>query len=106
MPLRSSQVRSWLAGLACAPLSLGLLTCSVTPLGAPAAGIAKARVASPPGADVFERECSSCHGKRGEGLTIAPAVMGVGALAEFPRSDASSSDPAYSTNAPVQADSS
>jgi mono/diheme cytochrome c family protein len=106
MPLCSSQMRSWLAGLVCAALGVGLLQCSVTPLGATDAGIAKARTASPPGADAFERECSSCHGKRGEGLTIAPAVMGVGALAEYPRNDASSSDPAYSTNAPVQGDSS
>jgi mono/diheme cytochrome c family protein len=105
MSLRPQQTRSWMAGLVGAALSLALLHCSVTPLGATDGGIAKARVASPPGADAFDRECASCHGRRGEGLTIAPAVMGVGALAEYPRNDASSSDPAYATSAPIQGDS-
>ena len=104
MSLRLSWVRSMIAGVACGALSLGLLNCSVTPLGATDSGIAKARSASPPGADAFDRECSSCHGKRGEGLTTAPAVMGSGALAEFPREDTSSSSPAFATNAPTQAD--
>jgi mono/diheme cytochrome c family protein len=105
MSLRPQQMRSWMAGLVGAALSLGLLHCSVTPLGATDTGIAQARVASPPGADAFDRECASCHGKRGEGLTIAPAVMGSGSLAEYPRNDASSSDPAYATSAPIQGDS-
>jgi mono/diheme cytochrome c family protein len=105
MSLRPQQMRSWIAGLVGAALSFGLLHCSVTPLGATDSGIAKARVASPPGADAFDRECASCHGKRGEGLTIAPAVMGAGSLAEYPRNDASSSDPAFATSAPVQGDS-
>ena len=82
---------------------LALINCSVTPLGATDSGIAKARSAAPPGADAYDRECSSCHGKRGEGLSTAPAIMGSGALAEYPREDASSSSPA-STNAPTQAD--
>ena len=105
MSLRFQQVRSLVAGLSCAALSVGLLHCSVTPLGATDSGIAKARTASPPGADLFEHDCASCHGKRGEGLTTAPAIMGSGALAEFPRDDTSSSDPAYATSAPVQGDS-
>jgi mono/diheme cytochrome c family protein len=105
MPVCSPQLRSWLARWLAAALSVGLLQCTVTPLGATDTGIAQARVASPPGADAFDRECASCHGKRGEGLTIAPTVMGAGALAEYPRNDASSSDPAYATNAPVQGDS-
>ncbi len=105
MSPRLQQIRSLVAGVACAALSFGLLNCSVTPLGATDGGIAKARSASPPGADAFDRECSSCHGKRGEGLTTAPAIIGSGALAEFPREDTSSSSPAFATNAPTQADS-
>ena len=104
MSPRLQQLRSLVAGLACG-VSFGLLACSVTPLGATDSGISRARSASPPGADAFDRECSSCHGKRGEGLTTAPAIMGSGALAEFPREDTASSSPAFATNAPTQADS-
>ena len=105
MSLGLQQVRFLMVGIARATLGVALASCSVTALGASDAGIAKARAATPPGADAFERECSSCHGKRGEGLTIAPAVMGPGALAEYPRDDASSSNPAFAVNAPIQGDS-
>ena len=104
MPSRVSRISPLHSLVVGGALSFGLVHCSVTPLGATDSGIAKARSAAPPGADAYDRECSSCHGKRGEGLTTAPAIMGSGALAEFPREDTSSSSPAFATNAPTQAD--
>ena len=106
MSLRSQLARCLMTAVACSFLGVGLLNCSVTPLGATDDGIAKARTASPPGADVFDRECASCHGKHGEGLTTAPAVLGASALPTFPRDDTSSSNPAFASNAQVQGDSS
>jgi mono/diheme cytochrome c family protein len=81
-----------------------LAACAVTPLGATESGIAQARAKTPPGADLFNRQCASCHGKRGEGLTNAPAIIGPGALPKYPRDDTSSSNPTFSTNAQVQQD--
>src|SRR4029077_18695985 len=43
---------------------------------------------------VFSTECATCHGQRGEGLAGATAILGPGALPEFPRSSGSTSDPA------------
>ncbi len=85
-------------------LGLALGQCSVTPLGATDTGIAQARRAAPAGAELFERECARCHGKRGEGLTISPAVIGAGALAEYPRDDTTSSSPVFATSTQVDHD--
>jgi hypothetical protein len=102
MSLRSQLMRTLLPTLACSLLSVALLDCTVTPLGATDDGIAKARAATPPGADEYDQECASCHGKRGEGLTLAPAVMGSGALPTFPRDDSSSSSSTFATSGQVQ----
>lgn len=93
-----------MVALAGALTSAALVSCTVTPLGATDDGIAKARAQTPPGADVYERECASCHGKHGEGLTTAPAVMGVGALSTFARDDSSSSSGTFATQGQVQGD--
>jgi mono/diheme cytochrome c family protein len=67
-------------------LSIAVLGgCSATPLGATDAGIAAAREKMPAGADVYQRECASCHGRRGEGLSAAPNIMGAGALPVYAR---------------------
>ncbi len=105
MPSRS--LRSLLARFQMAPfagllLSVALLDCTVTPLGATDDGIAKARAASAPGAEEYDHECASCHGKHGEGLTTAPAVMGVGALPTFSRDDSTSSSSTFATSGQVQ----
>ena len=83
-------------------LGVSLVACSVTPLGATDTGISKARSQAAPGGELFDRECASCHGKRGEGLTTAPAIIGAGALPTFPRDSASSSSPIFSANAQAQ----
>lgn len=66
--------------------------------GASDANLTRARGAAPEGAALFERQCASCHGARGESGTSAPRVLGEGALPEFPRArdvnaSASSGDP-------------
>ncbi len=103
MSLRPQHAHSLIAGLLGA-FVVALSACSVTPLGATDTGIAQARAKSPPGADLFDRQCASCHGKRGEGLTTAPAIMGSSALPKYPRDDTSSSSPSFSTNQQVQQD--
>lgn len=82
----------------------GVFACAVTPLGASDAGMAQARSRASLGAQEYERHCSACHGKRGEGLTTAPAVMGTGALSKYPRDDVSSSSSTYQTIANQQQD--
>src|SRR5450432_4878478 len=98
MSLRPHHAHSLIAGLLGA-FVVTLSACSVTPLGATDTGIAQARAKSPPGADLFDRQCASCHGRRGEGLTTAPAIMGSSALPKYPRDDTSSSSPSFSTSA-------
>jgi hypothetical protein len=61
----------------------------MTQLGATPADLARARDQAAPGATTFGAECAKCHGQRGEGLASAPALMGPGALPEFPRSSGS-----------------
>jgi mono/diheme cytochrome c family protein len=105
MSLRPQHIASLMAGFLGASGIFALAACSVTPLGATDTGIAQARAKSPPGADAFDRECASCHGRRGEGLTTAPAIMGSGALPTYPRDDNSSTNPAFtSTNGQTQQD--
>jgi hypothetical protein len=65
---------------------LAWLGCASTPLGARPEDLAHARDQAGPGATIFANECSSCHGGRGEGLASASAILGPGALPEYPRS--------------------
>jgi len=90
--------------LAALVVGAGIFACAVTPLGATDAGMAQARSRTSTGADAFERNCAACHGKRGEGLTTAPAIMGPGALPRYPRDDTSSSSPTFQTIANQQQD--
>jgi mono/diheme cytochrome c family protein len=72
---------------------LGWLACARTPIGATVEDIARAQAQTQPGASVFAAECASCHGQRGEGLAGAPAIMGPGALPEYPRTSTTAGDP-------------
>jgi mono/diheme cytochrome c family protein len=74
---------------------LVLLGCAVTQLGATPADIARANDQAAQGATIFASSCAKCHGQRGEGLGGIPALLGTGALPEYPRDLASSGDPAY-----------
>lgn len=65
--------------------SLAWLGCATTHLGATAEDLTHARAQFAPGATVFTNECATCHGQRGEGLASAGAILGPGALPEYPR---------------------
>jgi hypothetical protein len=81
------------AFMVCGLIGIG---CAVTQLGATPADLAQARGQSESGANIFARECAKCHGQRGEGIGSASAILGPGALSEFPRNEVSSTDPAMS----------
>jgi mono/diheme cytochrome c family protein len=91
--------RGWLVALGVVGFTVS--ACSATQLGGTEANVATARQKSPPGAEVFDRECAGCHGRRGEGLTAAPAIMGPSALPTYPR-DQSSSSAGLNPGAPPQ----
>ncbi len=59
--------------------------CAAMQLGATPAEMAQARGQAEPGANVFASWCAKCHGQRGEGIGAAPAILGPGALPEYPR---------------------
>lgn len=65
---------------------LAWLGCASTQLGALPEDLARARDQAGQGATIFTNECASCHGGRGEGLANASAILGPGALPEYPRS--------------------
>jgi mono/diheme cytochrome c family protein len=75
---------------------LGLIGigCAVTQMGANADELARARGQAGQGADIFAKECATCHGDRGQGVGGVPAVLGAGALPEYPRNSVASNDPA------------
>jgi hypothetical protein len=74
---------------------LVLLGCAVTQLGATAADLVRANDQAAAGATTYAAECAKCHGQRGEGLASAPALMGPGALPEYPRNSGGSGDPGF-----------
>jgi cytochrome c553 len=88
MPSRLTSFVVW--GVLC---SLGALGCATVPTGATTADLARAHDQAGPGATTFANECARCHGQRGEGLGMGPAILGPGALPEFPRSSGGASDP-------------
>jgi cytochrome c553 len=66
--------------------ALAWLGCASVPTGATTEELTRARDQAGQGATVFANECASCHGQRGEGLANAGAILGPGALPEYPRS--------------------
>jgi hypothetical protein len=83
----SSRVGAFI--LVCGVAGLG---CATTQTGATSEELARAHDQAGPGASTFANECANCHGQRGEGLGSAPAVLGPGALPEFPRNSGTSGD--------------
>lgn len=73
--------------------AMALVGCASTKSGATPDEIARAHDQSAQGASVFTNECASCHGGRGEGLASAPAILGPGALPEYPRDTGGVGDP-------------
>jgi mono/diheme cytochrome c family protein len=75
-------------------LAVGLSgACATAQRGATEANLAQAQGQAGPGATLFASSCAGCHGPRGEGLGSAPALLGPGALPEFPRTAGGSGDP-------------
>jgi mono/diheme cytochrome c family protein len=81
------------AGLLLGSIGIG---CAVTQMGATPDELARAQGQAGQGATVFASECAKCHGQRGEGMGGVPAILGPGALPEYPRSAVASNDPALS----------
>jgi mono/diheme cytochrome c family protein len=98
MPARCARRGRSLSSLASAFVACGLigLGCAAVQLGATPADLARVKGQSDRGATVFANECARCHGQRGEGIGAAPAILGPGALPEYPRTLVGSSDPAQS----------
>ncbi|HZU84861.1 MAG TPA: c-type cytochrome [Polyangiaceae bacterium] len=70
------------AGLA---LCAFVTACVGARAGASDGDLARAVEATRRGARLYADACGSCHGGHGEGLAGAPAVLGPGALPEYPR---------------------
>ncbi len=66
-------------------LAMASAACAATPLGASDVDLARARDKASRGATAFAQSCAHCHGERGEGLAGASAILGSGALPEYPR---------------------
>jgi cytochrome c553 len=78
------------AFLLCGLVALG---CAVTQMGATTSDLARAHDQAGQGETTFANECAQCHGQRGEGRGDAPAILGTGALPEYPRDTGSSGSP-------------
>lgn len=78
-------------------ITLGVATfaaCTATPRGASDASVANANAKAADGGKLFGQQCASCHGQRGEGTT-GPAIMGTGALPEYPKESSLARNPAF-----------
>ena len=93
MGIGFANARSFAAAALCGLGGLAFLACATTKSGATADEIARAHDQSAAGASVFTNECASCHGGRGEGLATAPAILGPGALPEYPQNTGGVGDP-------------
>ena len=82
---RSALTRSALARSALVVCGLTWLGCASVQTGATVEDLSRAQGPAAPGATVFANQCAKCHGQRGEGLAGASAILGPGALPEFPR---------------------
>ncbi|MGC4087745.1 MAG: cytochrome c [Polyangiaceae bacterium] len=71
-----------------------LVACASAPRGATEANMAKGRGAAADGYALFEQQCASCHGERGESAGAAPRILGEGALPEYPVMQDANADPA------------
>jgi mono/diheme cytochrome c family protein len=68
--------------------------CTSTTYGTTDANLASARNAIPEGATLFQQQCATCHGERGQSAGAAPRILGPGALPEYPRARNLHADPA------------
>lgn len=90
---RSAADRSAFTRCALVVCGLTWLGCASVQTGATVADLSRAQGPAAPGAAIFNNECAKCHGQRGEGLGTASAILGPGALPEFPRTTGGAGDP-------------
>ena len=90
---RSALARPALARLTLVVCGLTWLGCARIQTGATVADLSRAQGQAAPGASIFNNECAKCHGQRGEGLANSSAILGPGALPEFPRTTGGAGDP-------------
>jgi mono/diheme cytochrome c family protein len=81
------------AGALFAALQL-LAGCAGKQRGASPANMGKAQLAVPNGSALFQANCASCHGDRGQSVGRPPRIMGPGALPELPSEQNINADPA------------
>jgi mono/diheme cytochrome c family protein len=86
------------------PLEISsILACSgAAHLGATEADLARARDQASQGAAVFSQECAHCHGERGQGVGGASAILGPGALPEYPRDGSGPGGPSITDQQQIQ----
>jgi mono/diheme cytochrome c family protein len=87
-----ARVRHVLGRLGCLGCTCWL-ACAVSSIGPTDAELARGRDGAPEGAALFAGQCARCHGRRGEGVADAPAILGPGALPEYPRDQPASGIP-------------
>ena len=89
--------RGWgtLASAAALAATCALVSgCAGKQRGASLENIGKAQTAAPNGAALFQAQCASCHGDRGQSAGRPPRIMGPGALPELPSEQNINADPA------------
>jgi hypothetical protein len=74
-------------------LLAGFVGCATSSVGATDADLARGRGASQDGAAIVGRECTRCHGQRGQGISDAPAILGPGSMPEYARDNPPSGIP-------------
>jgi mono/diheme cytochrome c family protein len=65
--------------------AFALSACAADRTGATEGDLMRAGDRASSGARTFALACSHCHGRRGEGTTFAPAILGPSALPEYAR---------------------
>ncbi len=93
MSFRFAYSRASMVGCSVMLCGLAWLGCATTQSGATPEELVRARGQADQGATIYMNECAKCHGQRGEGLASSPAILGPGALPEFPRTTGSATDP-------------
>jgi len=68
-------------------LGASLAACHATRTGATDPDLARAHDHTARGAALYSDACARCHGRRGEGRTDAPPILGAAALPEFSHAD-------------------
>jgi len=81
-------------GAALCLLGAAAIACAGTQRGGTVVNMANANSKAAEGGKLFGQKCASCHGQRGEGIT-APAIIGYGALPEYPKESSLANNPAF-----------